>query len=496
MIDNLLVGLQTAVSLQNLGWALLGCIIGTLVGVLPGFGAIAAIAMLLPLTYQLDPTGGVIMLAGLYYGSQYGGSTTSILLNLPGETSAAVTALEGHKMAMAGRGGPALAVAAIASFAAGCAATLVVAALSVPLARVAVTFGSSEYFALMILGLIGAVVIASGSAVKALAMVVLGLLLGTVGTDINSGVSRFTMGYFGLAEGVSIVALAMGLFGLPELITKLERPQGKSEILPVGRLMPSKQELMRIRFPIIRGTALGSALGVLPGAGPTLAAFSAYVIEKKISRHRAEFGSGAVEGVAAPEAANNAAAQASFIPTLALGIPGSATMALIMSALVIHNIQPGPLVMTQQPQLVWGLIVSMFVGNLFLIILNLPLVGVWVSILKIPFKFLYPSIIIFASIGVYSMSFASFDVMQLAVFGFVGLILLKLDCEPAPLLLGFVLGPMMEEKFRRALMISRGDFHTLVDSNISISFYVLSVLLIVAIIFPAIRSKRENVFEE
>jgi putative tricarboxylic transport membrane protein len=482
---------------MNLVYAFLGALIGTLIGVLPGLGPVATIAMLLPATYALPPLGGLIMLAGIYYGAQYGGSTTAILVNLPGETSSVVTCIDGYQMARRGRAGVALTTAALGSFFAGCVGTLLLAAFAAPLAEVAFKFGPAEYFSLMVLGMIGAVVLASGSLVKAIAMICLGLLGGIIGTDVNTGVSRYAFGIPELTDGVGFVAVAMGVFGFAEVITNLEQKEHREVFTSkVSSMFPTKEDWKRMIAPVIRGTILGSALGILPGGGAALASFGAYSLEKKVSKNRAEFGKGAIEGVAAPESANNAAAQTSFIPLLTLGIPPNAVMALMVGAMTIHNIQPGPQVMTSNPSLFWGLIVSMWIGNLMLVILNLPLIGMWVKLLTVPYRFLYPSILVFCCIGVYTVSNSTFDVFLTAGFGFLGYIFLKLGCEGAPLLLGFVLGPMMEENFRRALLLSRGQFSVFVTRPLSLGLLLAAAALVVIVALPSIKAKREEAFQE
>ena len=482
---------------MNLAYCFIGALIGTLIGVLPGLGPIATIAMLLPATYALPPLGGLIMLAGIYYGAQYGGSTTAILVNLPGETSSVVTCIDGYQMARRGRAGVALSTAAIGSFFAGCVGTLLLAAFAVPLAEVAFKFGPAEYFSLMVLGMIGAVVLASGSLVKAIAMIVLGLLGGIIGTDVNTGVARYSFDIPELSDGVSFAAVAMGVFGFAEVMTNLEQKE-KREVFTskITTLFPSKDDFKRMFAPIMRGTALGSMLGILPGGGASLASFGAYTMEKKISKNSAEFGKGAIEGLAGPESANNAAAQTSFIPLLTLGIPPNAVMALMVGAMTIHNIQPGPQVMTSNPTLFWGLIVSMWLGNAMLVILNLPLIGIWIKLLTVPYRYLYPAILVFCCIGVYTVNNSVFDVFMTAGFGVLGYVFIKLGCEGAPLLLGFVLGPMMEENFRRSLLLSRGDFSVFFTRPISLGLLLAAAALVVIVALPAIKSKREEAFQE
>jgi TctA family transporter len=488
---------MTAQIPMNLVYCFIGVVIGTLIGVLPGLGPVATIAMLLPATYALPPLGGLIMLAGIYYGAQYGGSTTAILVNLPGETSSVVTCLDGYQMARRGRAGVALSTAGIGSFVAGCIGTLLLAAFAVPLAAVALEFGPAEYFSLMVLGLVGAVVLASGSLLKAIAMICLGLLGGLVGTDVTSGVSRFAYDIPQLSDGIGFVSVAMGVFGFAEVIRNLEQ-KGEREVFTskITSMFPTRDDFRRMAAPILRGTALGSVLGILPGGGAALSAFGAYSVEKKVSPNRAEFGKGAIEGVAAPESANNAASQTSFIPLLTLGIPPNAVMALMVGAMMIHNIQPGPQVMTSNPTLFWGLIVSMWVGNLMLIVLNLPLIGIWIKLLKVPYRLLYPAILVFCCIGVYSVNNSTFDVFMTAGFGVLGYIFLKLGCEGAPLLLGFVLGPMMEENFRRTLLLSQGEFSVFLTRPISLGLLCATLLLVIVVALPNIKSKREEAFQE
>jgi TctA family transporter len=471
--------------------------VGTLIGVLPGIGPVATIAMLLPVTFTLNPTSALIMLAGIYYGAQYGGSTTAILVNIPGESSSVVTCLDGYQMARQGRAGPALGIAALGSFFAGCVATVIIALFAPPLAEVALKFGPAEYFSLMVLGLIAATVLAHGSLIKAIAMVILGLLLGLVGTDVNSGVARYSFGVSELSDGIGFVSVAMGVFGFAEIIANLEQKE-KREIFTkkISNLLPTLQDLKDSWGAVLRGTALGSALGILPGGGALLASFAAYTLEKKVSKNSAMFGKGAIQGVAAPESANNAGAQTSFIPLLTLGIPSNPVMALMIGAMMIQGIAPGPQVMTERPQLFWGMIASMWVGNLMLIVLNLPLIGMWIKLLMVPYRLLYPSILVFCCIGVYSISNSPFDVMQTAVFGVVGYIFAKLECEPAPLILGFILGPLMEENLRRAMLLSRGDPFVFFQRPISLAMLLIAALLLAIVLAPAVRKKREEAFVE
>ena len=483
----------------NILLCLIGALVGTLVGVLPGIGTIATVAMLLPITFGLPPVGALIMLAGIYYGAQYGGSTTSILVNIPGEAGSVVTALDGFQMAKQGRAGPALAIAAIGSFFAGCVETVLIAVLGAPLTKLALAFGPAEYFSLMVLGLIFAVVLAKGSVLKAIAMIVLGLLLSMVGSDIETGASRMAFNIPELADGLGFATVAMGLFGFAEIIRNLDTGgESDRELVQqkVTGLMPTRKDLIDSTPAILRGTVLGSILGILPGGGAVIASFAAYTLEKKISKTPQKFGRGAIEGVAAPESANNAAAQTSFIPLLTLGIPPNAVMALMVGAMTIHGIVPGPQVMQKQPELVWGMIASMWVGNLMLLIINLPLVGIWVRLLRVPYRMLYPAILIFCCIGVYSISSAPADVIMTAVFGLVGYWLIKHDFEPAPMLLGFVLGPLMEENLRRAMLIQRGDATVFFTRPISGTLLALALLLLLISVLPMIRKRREEVFVE
>ena len=499
LLNNLAIGFQTALSLNNLLYCFFGVLLGTLIGVLPGLGAVATIAMLLPATFSLPPVSSLIMLAGIYYGAQYGGSTTAILVNLPGESSSVVTALDGYKMACKGRAGAALTTAAVGSFVAGSIATLLIAMFATPLSSFALAFGPPEYFSLMVLGLVASVVLAHGSLLKAISMIILGLLLGLVGTDVNSGLSRFTFEQPEIAEGISFVAVAMGLFGIGEIVRNLEHESDMSRdsgILRVGSLMPTRDEIKRIIAPIFRGTALGSVLGILPGGGAMLASFAAYSLEKKLSSHPETFGEGAIEGVAGPESANNAGAQTSFIPMLTLGIPSNAVMALMAGAMIMQGIQPGPSVMVEQPALFWGMVTSMWIGNIMLVVLNLPLVGIWVRLLAVPYHLLFPVIIVICAIGAYSVSNSVFDIQLMAAFGVLGYVFYKLECEPAPLLLGFILGPMMEEYLRRAMLLSRGDFTVFLTRPISATLLVLATVALALVVFPAFRKTREEAFHE
>ena len=500
LITNLSLGFSVAFTPVNLMYAFVGCLLGTLIGVLPGIGPAATIAMLLPATYALPPVAALIMLAGIYYGSQYGGSTTAILVNLPGESSSVVTVIDGYQMAKRGRAGPALSAAGLSSFFAGCVGTVMIAAFAPALTELAFKFGPAEYFALMTLGLIGAVVLASGSLLKAVGMILLGLLLGLVGTDVNSGVARFSFDVPELTDGIGFVAIAMGIFGYGEIISNLSKHESEREVFTasVTGLMPTKEDFRNMVPAVLRGTALGSLLGILPGGGAVMASFAAYTLEKKTKLRPGEvpFGKGNIRGVAAPEAANNAGSQTSFIPLLTLGIPPNAVMALMVGAMTIHNIQPGPQVMTSNPELFWGLIASMWIGNLMLIILNLPLIGIWIKLLTVPYRWLFPSIVLFCAIGVYSTNNNTFDIWMVGLFGFIGYLFIKLGTEPAPLLLGFILGPMMEEYLRRALLLSRGDWSVFVTRPLSAGLLAAAVLLLVVVLMPSIKAKREEAFVE
>ena len=494
---NVALGIQTALTPTNLLFCFIGCVLGTAIGVLPGIGPTATIALLLPITFNFEPVSSIIMLAGIYYGAQYGGSTTAILLNLPGETSAAVTAIDGYQMARLGQAGKALATAAIGSFFAGTVATVVLAAFAPPLADAALKFGPSEYFSLVVLGLVASIALASGSMWKALAMIVLGLLPGMVGQDVETGLPRFAFGARELYGGLNFVSLAVGMFGVAEILRNLQtgihRPSMVGE---VKDLRLNRQDLRQIAGPIGRGTLLGSALGILPGGGHVLASFTAYSMEKRLSKHPERFGKGAIEGVAAPESANNAAAQTSFIPLLTLGLPAHPVMALLIGAFIIQGITPGPNVISDEPVLFWGLIASMWVGNLMLVVLNLPLIGVWVKLLSIPYRILFPAIIAFSTIGCYSLGLNTYHVFAIAFFAVLGYVLIRLGCEPAPLLLGFVLGPLLEENFRRAMTISKGDATVLLTRPISLTMLIIAALFLFAAVAPSIRKKREVVFAE
>ena len=497
LIDNLALGFSTALSLQNLLFCFLGVIIGTLVGVLPGISPLNTTAILLPFTFGLPPASAMIMLAGIFYGAQYGGSTTAILVNVPGETSAVMTCQDGYQMARQGRAGPALAIAAIASFFAGCVATLVIAVLSTPLATLAMKFTAPEYFSLLVMGLIAAVVLAHGSPFKAIAMMLMGVLTGLVGIDVNSGVPRLTFGIPDIADGMDFVPVVVGLFGIGEVIANLGTSQDHGILSgKIKNLMPTWPDL-KAAFPaILRGTCVGTMLGILPGGGAALPPFAAYALEKKVSRHPERFGTGVIEGVAAPESANNAGAQTSFIPLLTMGIPTNPLMALMIGALMIQGIQPGPSVIREQPALYWGVVASMWIGNLMLVVINLPLVGMWVSLLRIPYRLLFPAIILFCCIGAYASSNSVFNVWLMLGWGALGYFFNKVGVQPAPMVLGFVLGTMLEENFRRAMLLSGGDPMVFVQRPISATLLAVAVILLAILIFPAIRRKREEVLQE
>lgn len=496
LTDNLVLGMSVALSLQNLTLCFLGCLIGTLVGVLPGVGPIATITMLLPITFGVDPVGALIMLAGIYYGAQYGGSTTAILVNIPGEASSVVTTLDGHQMAKQGRAGVALGIAAIGSFIAGCVATLIIAALAGPMTRMALLFGPADYFALMVLGLMLAVVLAHGSVTKTIAIILVGILLSTVGVDLETGQDRLTFGWNEVADGIDVAIIAMGIFGFAEILRNLEVDQTQDLVKArIGSLLPSRADFAQSTMPIARGTLLGSLLGLLPGSGSVLGSFASYTIEKKLAKDPARFGKGAIEGVAGPESANNASAQTSFIPLLTLGIPPNAVMALMIGAMTIHGIVPGPQIITKQPQLFWGMIASMWIGNLMLLVINLPLIGLWVRFLKVPYRLMFPSIMLFCCIGIYSVNNSAFDVVLTTGFGLFGYALFKFGFEPAPLLLGFVLGRLLEEKLRQALVLSSGKFITFFDRPLSATLLFLAAIVVLITVLPAIRKGREEVFQ-
>jgi putative tricarboxylic transport membrane protein len=494
LFGNLFFGFGVALTLQNLLYCFIGVLVGTLIGVLPGIGPLGTIAMLMPITYGISPVGALIMLAGIYYGAQYGGSTTAILVNLPGETAAVVTCIDGYQMARQGRAGPALAVAALGSFFAGTVGTLLIALFGPPLAELALKFSAPEYFSLMLMSLVAAAVLAQGDMIKSLAMVVMGLLLGIVGTDVNTGAQRFSLGITELTDGIGFIVVAVGVFAVGEIINNLgttsERVVFTSK---VRNLFPSREDLQRSLGPILRGTGIGAFFGVLPGTGPAIASFSSYVVEKKIAQDPSRFGRGAIEGVAGPESANNADAQCKFIPMLTLGLPASGVMALMLGALTIHGIQPGPEVMTMRPELFWGLIASMWIGNLMLVVLNLPMIGLWVKLLAVPYRLLFPAIMAFSAIGIYSVNNSSFEIYLTALFGILGFVWLKLGFPLAPMLLGFVLGPMVEEHLRRAMLMSGGDPSVFIRRPISLAFLVATVLILIVMVAPAVRKRRQEI---
>jgi putative tricarboxylic transport membrane protein len=490
LFDNLALGFAVAFSLGNLAYCFAGVALGTLIGVLPGITPVVAMGMLFPLTFTLPPIPSLIMLAGIYYGAQYGGSTTAILVNLPGETGAAVTCIDGYQMARHGRAGPALAVAALASFFAGCVGTLLIALVGPPLGEWALKFGPWEYCALMLMGLVASAVLAHGDAVKGLAMVALGLLFGIVGTDVNSGMQRYAFDVPELFDGIGFTAIAVGLFAVAEIANMLEAREPREVFTGrIPRLLPSRRDLRDSAWPAVRGTALGAVFGVLPGTGPALSAFAAYMLEKKLAREPRRFGAGAIEGVAAPEAANNAAAQTGFIPTLTLGIPGSAVMTIMVGAMMMQGLSPGPQVIAEKPELFWGIVASMWIGNLMLVVLNLPLIGLWVRLLRVPYRWLFPSIVMFCCIGNYSVSNNPVDVYLCAALGLLGYVLAKLDCEPAPLLLGYVLGPLFEEHLRRGMLLARGDATVFFTRPISLALMLGTALVLAMMLWPALRGK-------
>jgi TctA family transporter len=488
LLGNLALGFGVAFSLENLAYCFAGVVLGTLIGVLPGVGPLVTIAMLFPITFHLPAVPAIIMLAGIFYGAQYGGSTTSILVNLPGETASAVTCIDGYQMARRGRAGPALATAALASFFAGCVGTLLIALAGPTLGEWALKFGAAEYTSLMLMALVASAVMTQGDAVKGLSMVVLGLLVGVVGVDVNSGMARYSFGIPELVDGIGFTVVAVGLFAVAEIVANLESREPREVFTgKVTGLMPTARDIRDAAWPTVRGTAMGACFGVLPGTGPALSSFATYMLEKKLARDPSRFGSGAIEGVAAPEAANNAAAQTAFIPMLTLGIPATATMAVMLAALTLQGIAAGPQVMLEKPDLFWGLIASMWIGNCLLVVLNLPLVGIWVKLLTVPYRWLFPSIILFCCIGNYSVSNNPFDVYLCALIGVLGYVLVKLECEPAPLLLGYVLGPLLEENLRRALLIARGDPTVFFTRPISLVFMLATLLILVIMVAPSAR---------
>ncbi len=497
LISHLGEGFSVALSLHNIILCFIGCMLGTLIGVLPGIGPIATIAVLLPITFSFEPASALIMVAGIYYGAQYGSSTTAILLSIPGEASSTVTVLDGHEMAKQGRGGIALGIAAIGSFFAGTVSTVFVAALAIPLTSIALMFGPVEYFSLMVTGLIFAAALARGPMFNALITIVFGVLLSTVGPDLVSGKLRMTFGVNELADGIDFAVMGMGLFGIGEILRNLDHTMSRDVVKgTIGRLLPGMAELRQSLWPIIRGTVIGGALGILPGNGAVLGAFASYTVEKKIAKDPSRFGRGAIEGVAGPESANNAGAQTSFIPLLTLGIPPNAVMAIMVGAMTIHGIIPGPQVISSNPDLFWGLITSMWIGNLMLLIINMPLIGIWVRLLKVPYRLLFPAIIMFCCIGVFSINGSTTDVVIMAAFSILGYGMSKFGFEPAPLVLGMILGRMMEESLRQSMIISGGDFTIFVTRPISAGLLVFAVVLLVIVLLPTIRQRREEIFVE
>jgi TctA family transporter len=499
ILHNIALGFSVAADPINILFCLLGCLIGTMVGVLPGLGPTATMAILLPLTYTFPPVTGLITLAGIYYGAQYGGSTTSILLRLPGEVASVVTVLDGYAMTQKGRGGAALAIAALGSFFAGTVGTLFIAFSAPYIADAVLSFGAPEYFLLMALGLIASVVLAQGSVLRALAMIMVGLMLGMIGTDLNSGQYRYTFGLYELLNGLPFVPVVVGLFGIADILLALERSVRDEIPAVVGKitsLWPTRDEMRKAAPASIRGTLLGLFLGILPGGGALLSSFAAYSLEKRLSKHPEEFGKGHPGGVAAPESANNSGAQTAFLPLLTLGIPSNATMALMAGAMFVHGIVPGPRVMTNQPSLFWGLVASMWIGNLMLLVINLPLVGIWVQMLKVRYSILYPIIIVVSLVGVFGVDFSAFDVYMTAAFGVLGYLMHKWKCEPAPLVLAFVLGPMVEQYFRRAMLVGRGDLAIFVDRPISLVMLILIIAMLVSIAAPHFRTFRKKAFAE
>ncbi|WP_295047741.1 tripartite tricarboxylate transporter permease [uncultured Paracoccus sp.] len=493
ILSNIGLGLDTALTFNNLLYCFIGVLLGTLVGVIPGIGHLAAMSLLFPLTFYLDPTTALIMLAGIWYGSSYGGNTASILLNIPGSPANAVTCLDGYPMARQGRGGVALLMTTLASFTGGSIGILLLMAFAQVIAGYALQFSSAEYFSLMVLGLVAASTISEGSAVKGLAMVVLGIMFGTVGSDIYTGLPRFSLGYLELMDSINLVALAMGIFGVAEIIASVRRIKAGDidpESVKMRAMKPTRQDLRRSWGAMLRGSSIGAFFGTLPGTGPSVAAFMSYAVEKKVSKNPEEFGKGRIEGIMAPESANNSADQTSFIPTLSLGIPGSPTMALMLGALLIHGITPGPSLVTEQPSLFWGLIMSFWIGNLMLVILNVPLIGVWVRMLMIPYHLLYPAVLMFICIGTYTVNNSAFDIWLVLFFGFLGYLMRIFGWPGAPLLLGFVLGPLMEEHFRRAMLMSRGDFGTFIDRPISATVLGITAALLLWTVWSALTHKR------
>jgi putative tricarboxylic transport membrane protein len=496
-LTNLLNGFSIALSPENLLFAFLGVLVGTLIGVLPGIGPVAAISILLPSTYRINPVGGIIMLAGIYYGAQYGGSTTSILVNIPGEASSVVTCLDGYQMARKGRAGPALGMAAFGSFIAGTVSVIGLMLLASPLAKAAIEFGPPEYFALMCLGLTMPIYLAHGSILKALQMALLGLFLSSIGMDVLVGTPRLTFGIIDLADGIGLVPLVMGVFGISEVLLNLEQTLSRQIFeTKIRNLLPNLRDWTQSVWPITRGTVIGFLLGILPGGGAIIASFTSYAVEKKLSRHPEKFGTGTIEGVAGPESANNAAVGGSFIPLFSLGIPPNVVMALLLGALMIHGVQPGPLMLSQHPDIFWGVVASMYIGNVMLLLLNLPLIGVWVQILKIPYPILFPLILLFTIIGSYSINNSVFDVFLMVFFGVLGYALRKLEYEFAPLILAFVLGPILERSLRQSLGLSDGSFAIFMQRPIAAVCILVSIVLLLSALVPYLRKVREVVAKE
>jgi TctA family transporter len=489
LLSNLAMGFGVALTPLNFLYCLIGAAIGTAVGILPGLGPITTIAMLLPITFKMPAISALIMLAGIYYGAHHAGSTTAIMLNMPGEPTSVVICLDGHPMARQGRAGAALGISAIGSFAAGCLGILVITLFSPPLASAALAFGTPEYAAAIVLALVVVSSLSGGSLLTTLAMATLGLLLGEVGTDVNTGALRFTFGDLDLADGLSLVAVAVGLFAFAEIAVRMAHDSAEHRVAPTRArdLLPTRNDMKASCWPIARGSLLGAAIGIIPGTGPLLASFASYSMERRLARDPSRFGRGAIEGVAGPESANNAAAITHFIPMLTLGIPAGAAMALMLGAMTIQGITPGPQVMTEHPDLFWGVVASMWIGNLMLLILNLPLIGIWIRLLSVPYRLLYPAILVFCCIGVYSVSNNAVDVLLAAGFGIAGFIFKALDCPPAPLVLGMVLGPIFEENVRRALLFSRGNPMIFVTRPVSLGILLLAVALAMLFALPAFK---------
>ncbi len=497
ILDNLVLGLATSLQPTVLLYCLLGVFLGTAIGVLPGIGPLAAISMLLPITYHIDPTSAIVMLAGVYYGSEYGGSTASILLNMPGSTANAVTCLDGYPMTQQGRAGVALFTTAAGSLVGGLVSLIALILCAPIIVSVALSFGAAEYCALMVFGLVASSAVTVGSPLKGLSMVVFGLLLSTVGIDTNTGIARFDFGHIFLYDGISLVVIAVGVFGVTEVMKHISSSEHATpnDKITLRSMIPTKDDVRRSGMPMARGSAIGVVLGALPGVGPTLASYLSYAVEKRVSKDPSRFGKGAIEGIASPEASNNAAAQSAFIPTLTLGVPGSATMAVMMGALIIHGIQPGPMMMTQEPAIFWGLVMSFLIGNILLVILNIPMIGIWVSMLRIPPAVLFPAILVFILFGVYSVHNNEMDVLLVALVGLMGYGMYLLRFEPAPLLLGLVLGPLLEQNFRRAMLLSRGDLATFIERPISLGILLVTSVILIWTLTSFIKSRRSRPVE-